>query len=91
MVRVFTFKFCNKQSVGLTLQNVPQRITRKTRHHDIKVHCEEEAEALSMSTPLALRDVRDKKSLGGGSNICFMFIPIFGEMIQFDEHIFQMG
>ena len=32
--------------------------------------------------------------LGGGFNmfqLFFIFIPILGEMIQFDEHIFQMG
>ena len=28
---------------------------------------------------------------GGNSNIFLIFIPIPGEMIQFDEHIFQMG
>ena len=28
---------------------------------------------------------------GGNSNIFFIFIPKIGEMIQFDEHIFQMG
>ncbi len=28
---------------------------------------------------------------GGNSNIFVMFTPILGEMIQFDEHIFQMG
>ena len=26
-----------------------------------------------------------------GFNMSFMFTPILGEMIQFDEHIFQMG
>ena len=29
--------------------------------------------------------------LGGGFNCSFIFTPIPGEMIQFDEHIFQMG
>ena len=28
--------------------------------------------------------------LGGGSTY-FSFSPLFGEMIQFDEHIFQLG
>ena len=28
--------------------------------------------------------------LGGGSND-FLFPALFGEMIQFDKHIFQMG
>ncbi len=28
---------------------------------------------------------------GGNSNIFVIFTPIPGEMIQFDEHIFQMG
>ena len=28
---------------------------------------------------------------GGNSNIFGIFTPILGEMIQFDEHIFQMG
>ena len=28
---------------------------------------------------------------GGNSNIFGIFTPIPGEMIQFDEHIFQMG
>jgi len=28
---------------------------------------------------------------GGNSDIFLIFIPNFGEMIQFDEHIFQMG
>ena len=28
---------------------------------------------------------------GGNSNIFGIFIPKLGEMIQFDEHIFQMG
>ena len=28
--------------------------------------------------------------LGGGFKY-FLFSPLFGEMIQFDEHIFQMG
>ena len=29
--------------------------------------------------------------LGGGFKYIFIFTPIPGEMIQFDEHIFQMG
>jgi len=29
--------------------------------------------------------------LGGGFKYFFIFIPILGETIQFDEHIFQMG
>ncbi len=29
--------------------------------------------------------------LGGGSKHFVIFIPIWGEMIQFDQHIFQMG
>ena len=29
--------------------------------------------------------------LGGGFKYFFNFYPYFGEMIQFDEHIFQMG
>ncbi len=29
--------------------------------------------------------------VGGNSNIFGIFIRIPGEMIQFDEHIFQMG
>ncbi len=29
-------------------------------------------------------------SLGGGFKD-FLFLPLLGEMIQFDEHIFQMG
>ena len=34
----------------------------------------------------------DGASLGGGnSNIFGIFTPILGEMIQFDEHIFQRG
>ena len=28
---------------------------------------------------------------GGGNSNIFMFTPKIGEMIQFDEHIFQMG
>jgi len=34
-----------------------------------------------------------KPLLGGGFKSVFflMFIPNFGEMIQFDEHMFQMG
>ena len=28
---------------------------------------------------------------GGNSNIFEIFTPKFGEMIQFDEHIFEMG
>ena len=28
---------------------------------------------------------------GGNSNIFFMFTPKIGEMMVFDEHIFQMG
>ena len=31
-----------------------------------------------------------KATLGGGFKH-FLFKPLFGEMIQFDEHIFQMG
>ena len=30
------------------------------------------------------------ESLGGGFKY-FLFLPLPGEMIQFDEHIFQMG
>ena len=30
-------------------------------------------------------------NLGGGFNLFFIFTPKIGEMIQFDEHIFQMG
>jgi len=41
--------------------------------------------SLKMSeTFICLRKVVD-------ANIFLMFIPNFGEMIQFDEHIFQMG
>ena len=29
--------------------------------------------------------------LGGGFKYLFMFTPIFGEMIQFDEYICQIG
>jgi len=29
--------------------------------------------------------------LGGGNSNIFFFHPLLGEMIQFDEHIFQMG
>ena len=29
--------------------------------------------------------------LGGGFKCFFMFIPIAGEVIQFDEHFFQRG
>ena len=32
-----------------------------------------------------------KSRLGGGNSNMFFFTPICGEMIQFDEHIFQMG
>ena len=31
-----------------------------------------------------------KHNLGGGFKY-FLFSPLLGEMIQFDEHIFQMG
>ena len=31
-----------------------------------------------------------KKNLGGGFNY-FLFSPLPGEMIQFDEHMFQIG
>ena len=31
------------------------------------------------------------KLVGGRFQIFFIFTPIPGEMIQFDEHIFQMG
>jgi len=31
-----------------------------------------------------------EKSLGGGFKD-FLFSPLFGEIIQFDERIFQMG
>ena len=31
------------------------------------------------------------ESLGGGFKYFFIFTPILGEMIQFDEHFFQMG
>ena len=34
--------------------------------------------------------VRDFCLGGGNSNMLGMFTPIFGEMIQFDEHIFHM-
>ncbi len=30
-------------------------------------------------------------TLAGGFNVFFIFTPKPGEMIQFDEHIFQMG
>ena len=29
--------------------------------------------------------------LGGGNSNIFIFTPKIGEMIQFDDHIFQMG
>ena len=29
--------------------------------------------------------------LGGGGFKCFLFSALPGEMIQFDEHIYQMG
>jgi len=39
-----------------------------------------------------LQQNRMKQLLGGGnSNIFAIFTPIPGEMIQFDEHIFQRG
>ena len=37
------------------------------------------------------RSFLNRESQLGGGFICFIFIPIPGEMIQFDEHIFQMG
>ena len=33
---------------------------------------------------------RPEETLGGGFKYC-LFPSLFGEMIQFDEHIFQMG
>ena len=32
-----------------------------------------------------------KESTGWCFQICFIFTPIFGEMIQFDEQMFQLG
>ena len=32
-----------------------------------------------------------KKNLGGGTVSNIFYVPIVGEMIPFDEHIFQMG
>ena len=29
--------------------------------------------------------------LGSGLKVFLLFTPVYGEMIQFDEHIFQMG
>ena len=34
---------------------------------------------------------RELNSIGGGNSKIFYFSPKFGELIQFDEHIFQMG
>ena len=39
---------------------------------------------------LVLND-HTKFHLGGGFTYFFYFHDLFGEMIQFDEHIFQMG
>ena len=33
----------------------------------------------------------EMRDLGGGFKRFFMFTPNPGEMIQFDEHIFQLG
>ncbi len=38
-----------------------------------------------------LRKYQEGTSLCGGFIYCFMFTPMFGEMIQSDEHIFQRG
>ena len=35
--------------------------------------------------------IRENENLGGGFKHFFIFTPKIGEMIQFDEHIFQMG
>ena len=35
-------------------------------------------------------DIKVDVNLGGGFED-FLFSPVLGEMIQFDEHIFQMG
>ena len=37
--------------------------------------------------PIFQRDIQ----VGGGFKYFLIFTPNFGEMIQFDEHIFQMG
>ena len=37
------------------------------------------------------RHPQSNKLLGGGVKYFFIFTPNPGEMVQFDEHIFQMG
>ena len=38
-----------------------------------------------------LQKIEEVPDLGGGNSNIFIFTPIFGEMIQFDDHIFQLG
>ena len=39
---------------------------------------------------MCLKKQGDKQNLGGGFKYFYVH-PLFGEMIHFDEHIFQMG
>ena len=40
---------------------------------------------------IILRGAGFQPSTVGGGFTCFLFSPLLGEMIQFDEHVFQMG
>ena len=44
-----------------------------------------------MSNKVGVKHLPDIIRLGGGFTYFFIFTPKFGEMIQFDEHIFQRG
>ena len=52
------------------------------------------AGVLYLGTSQQLQDVASLFHLGGGFKYvlsCFIFTPNLGELIQYDEHIFQMG
>ena len=43
-----------------------------------------------MAPLLTIIEICKNLNLGGGFKY-FLFLPLFGEDFQFDEHIFQMG
>ena len=47
-------------------------------------------QVMESMSPISM-EMRRLRNLGGGFQTFFIFTPILGEMIQFDEHIFQMG
>ena len=70
-------------------------VTTKTRAHPPvpklrNLVCIQQLDPADFSRKMLENGSEIRPNLGGGFKH-FLFLPLLGEMIQFDEHIFQMG